>query len=188
MRLSGGKFKGHALAAPKQNRARPTSAKTRAAIFDLIEHAVGFDGWEERSVLDLFAGSGALGFEALSRGAAFCAFVDIEAASRSAIRVNIEKLQLYGCTALFKRDAKKLGRRPPRMAKAANIVFMDPPYGLGILQDALNHLAGSDWLALHPWVVIESEAGLELPRLDGLEILKQKKYGATQITLLRQTG
>src|SRR5215813_3342294 len=132
MRIVGGTFKGRAIAAPEGRATRPTSDRARESIFNVLAHADWSPGVEGRRVLDLFAGSGALGFEALSRGAAFALFVDTDAAARGAIRENIETLGLFGETRIHRRDATDLGLKPAGVGAPFDLVFLDPPYGKGL--------------------------------------------------------
>jgi 16S rRNA (guanine966-N2)-methyltransferase len=135
-------------------------------------------------VLDLFAGSGALGLEALSRGAAFCLFVETDAAARGAIRDNVEALQLYGCTRIHRRDASDLGPRPASAGAPFSLVFLDPPYARGLGEKALPQLARHGWIA--PDAVIVFERGGDEPelRLEGFTLLDGRVYGAARVLFL----
>src|SRR5262249_51334975 len=128
MRIVGGRFKGRTIAAPEGRETRPTSDRTREAMFNVLAHADWAPGMEGRRVLDLFAGSGALGLEALSRGAAFALFVETDAAARGVIRDNIEALGLFGVTRIHRRDATDLGVKPAGLGELFDLVFLDPPY------------------------------------------------------------
>src|SRR5262245_44780798 len=112
MRIVGGQFKGRAIAAPPGRDTRPTADRVRESVFNVLAHAEWSPGVEGRRVLDLFAGSGALGLEAMSRGAAFALFVETDAAARGAIRDNIEALGLFGTTRIHRSDATDLGLKP----------------------------------------------------------------------------
>ena len=137
MRIVAGVHKGRPLAAPKGRATRPTADRTREAVFNKLAHAPWSPGVEGARVLDLFAGSGALGFEAMSRGAAFCLFVETDPGARGAIRDNVEALGLYGTTRLHRRDATSLGRKPAALGAPFDLVFLDPPYGQGLGARAL---------------------------------------------------
>src|SRR5215813_10813764 len=124
MRIVGGKFKGRGLSAPPGRATRPTADRARQSIFNILEHAEWSPGLQGRRVLDLFAGSGALGLEALSRGAAFALFVETDEAARGAIRVNIEALSLFGVTRVHRRDATDLGKKPAGLGVSFDLVFI----------------------------------------------------------------
>ncbi len=189
MRIVGGRFRGRALATPPGEGTRPTSDRARQAVFNILEHAAwspiaGGGGWTGVRVLDLFAGSGALGLEAISRGASFCLFVDSDEAARGAIRANIETLGLFGATRLHRRDATSLGERPGAVADVFGLAFLDPPYGRGLTERALAGLDG--WLA--PGALAVVERGVAEPAIlaQGYETLDARDYGAARISFLRR--
>ncbi|MDB5443567.1 MAG: N6-adenine-specific methylase, partial [Phenylobacterium sp.] len=128
MRIVSGAFRGKAIKAPPGESTRPTSDRARQAVFNILEHAPWSQGLRDLRVIDLFSGSGALGLEALSRGAAFCLFVETDEAARGAIRENIDALQLFGATRVHRRDATDLGVRPGADGPAFDLAFLDPPY------------------------------------------------------------
>ena len=134
MRVVGGKLRGRALAAPKSQAIRPTADRLREALFNILVHAYG-DPVSGARVLDLFAGTGALGIEAISRGAAFVLFVDEGAEARALLRDNVETLGLGGVTRIFRRDATKLGEARP--IEPFTLAFLDPPYKQGRALPAL---------------------------------------------------
>src|SRR3954447_10405239 len=134
MRIVGGRLRGRALAAPKTQAIRPTADRLRESLFNILMHAYG-DPITGARVMDLFAGTGALGLEALSRGAAFALFVDDGAEARGIVRENIEALGLGGATRLFRRDVPRLGTAGPR--PPFELVFCDPPYGRSLAAPAL---------------------------------------------------
>ena len=144
MRIVGGALRGRTLTAPKSQSVRPTSDRLRESIFDILAHSYD-DALEGAIVVDLFAGTGALGLEALSRGASRALFIDDGAEARALLRANIETLALGGVTRVFRRDATKLGFAPP--GEAFSLAFLDPPYGKGLAPLALGQLMGGDWLA-----------------------------------------
>ena len=185
MRIVSGAFRGKALAAPAGSATRPTSDRARQAVFNILEHAPWAPGLRDARVIDLFAGSGALGLEALSRGAAFCLFVESDAAARGAIRENVEAMQLFGRTRVHRRDATELGVRPGADEPAFSLAFLDPPYAKGLGETALARLAEGGWLAPGAVVVFErgaDEAGFSVP---GFEILDERRYGAARAWFLR---
>jgi 16S rRNA (guanine966-N2)-methyltransferase len=158
MRIVGGRFRGRALAAPAGQGTRPTSDRARQAIFNILEHAPWAPALEGRRVIDLFAGSGALGFEALSRGASFCLFVETDEGARGAIRDTVEALGLFGATRVHRRDAATLGPRPGGMGGPFGLAFLDPPYGQGLAERALAELRHGGWLTEDAAVVVERGA------------------------------
>lgn len=185
MRVVGGKHKGHQLVAPKGLDVRPTTDRVREAVFNVLAHgsflAAGLEGLR---VLDLFAGSGALGLEALSRGAAFALFVEQAPAARGAIQKNIETLGLTGHTKVFRRDALQLGRRPANVARPFDLVFLDAPYGSGAGPIALQHARDGDWLAPQARAVLEISAKQDLPSINGFTMEDSRIYGDTQVMFL----
>ena len=142
MRIVSGRFRGKAIATPPGLNTRPTGDRARQAVFNILEHAAWSRPLEGARVMDVFAGSGALGFEAISRGAAFCLFVETDEAARGAIRDNIEAFGLFGAARVHRRDATDLGVRPGSAGPAFDLVFMDPPYAKGLGERALASLAG----------------------------------------------
>lgn len=185
MRIVSGDFRGKVLATPAGEATRPTSDRARQAIFNILEHAPWSDGVRDRRVIDLFAGSGALGFEALSRGAAFCLFVETDEAARGAIRENVDALGLFGRTRVHRRDATQLGVRPGADGPAFELAFLDPPYGKGLGETALARLAAGGWLARGATVVLERGAGEPEFEAEGYEKLDARDYGAARVHFLR---
>ena len=184
MRIIGGQRRGLQLAEVGQGdeaaHLRPTSDRVREAIFNLLLNG-GYDNPVQGArVLDLFAGTGALGLEALSRGAARVAFVDDGATSRALLRRNIEKMQAMGVTDVWRRDATKLG---PNRGPGYTLVFLDPPYGKSLGEAALASALSGKWLAPGALIVWE-EGSAALPPA-GLTLLDQRRYGDTHVTLLR---
>jgi 16S rRNA (guanine966-N2)-methyltransferase len=189
MRIVSGDFRGRAIAAPEGSATRPTSDRARQAVFNILEHAAWSNGVRGRRVVDLFAGSGALGFEALSRGAAFCLFVETDEAARGAIRENVAGLDpsggLFGVTRVHRRDATDLGVRPGGDGPAFDLAFLDPPYAKGLGEVALAKLAEGGWLA--PGALIVFERGVSEPAfaVEGFEALDVRDYGAARVHFLR---
>ena len=192
MRIVSGQYRGRALIAPSGAATRPTSDRARQAVFNVLEHAAWSPGLADARVIDLFAGSGALGLEALSRGAAFCLFVETDAAARGAIRQNTETLapggDLFGRTRIHRRDATDLGPRPGGDGAPFDIAFLDPPYAKGLGERALAQLIDGGWLAPGAIVVLErgaDEAELVAP---GFEVLDDRRYGAARVFFMRGAG
>lgn len=185
MRIIAGSHKGRALAAPKGRKTRPTADRTRESIFNKLAHASWSDGLENKRVMDLFAGSGALGFEAMSRGASFCLFVETDAGARGAIRDNVEALQLWATTRLHRRDATAMGPKPANLGPPFDLVFLDPPYGKGLGELALSRLLEGGWLS--PDAIAVLEVGIdETPETPGWERLDEGEYGAARVVYLRR--
>lgn len=183
MRIVGGTLKGRALATPGGQTTRPTSDRARESLFNIMAHA----GWarplDGARVLDLFAGSGALGFEAISRGAAFALFVETDAAARGAIRDNIEALSLFGVTRIHRRDATDLGARPAGLASPFDLVFLDPPYGKGLGERALSRLLPGGWITPEATIVFECAAD-ETVATAGFTLHDERVWGAAKVLFL----
>jgi 16S rRNA (guanine966-N2)-methyltransferase len=185
LRIVSGEFRGKTLVAPEGQATRPTSDRARESIFNILEHAPWSDGVRDARAIDLFAGSGALGFEALSRGATFCLFVETDEAARGAIRDNVDALGLFGRTRVHRRDATDLGVRPGADGPAFNLAFLDPPYGNGLGEIALGKLAAGAWLAPGATVVFERGASEPAFEVEGFEPLDTRDYGAARVHFLR---
>lgn len=186
MRIVAGKHRGSALATPASGSLaiRPTSDRLRESVFNILEH--GYDNvFEGARVMDVFAGTGALGFEAMSRGAKTCLFVEEAAEARGLTRRNQDSLGLMGTTRIFRRDATAMGSIGP--AEPYTLVFLDPPYGKGLAEKALASLLAGGWLADKALVVIEEVAKAEVVLPEGLERLDQRLYGETQVVFARRT-
>ena len=181
MRIVGGKFRGRRIAGPASTAIRPTSDRTRESIFNILAHAYG-DPVAGARVLDLFAGTGALGLEALSRGAAFALFVDEGAEARAVIRENVQTLGTAGVSRIFRRDATKLGDVHPN--DPFSLAFLDPPYGKGLAEKALGSARDGGWLAADALVVVEETKGaFQTP--EGFEEIERRDYDDTEIVFLR---
>jgi len=183
MRIIGGEFRGRRIVAPKGTVARPTTDRTRESLFNILAHRPGFS-FEALRVIDLFAGSGALGLEALSRGAAFCLFVETDPAARGAIRENIETLALFGRTKVHSRSATRLGPLPASAAPPFDLAFLDPPYGKGLIAPALNSLSAGGWLSPGALVVVEHPATEEVPPPKAYTALTTRRFGDSALSLL----
>lgn len=182
MRIVGGRFGGRTLAAPKSQNIRPTSDRLREAVFNILAHGYG-DPVTGARVLDLFAGTGALGLEAMSRGAAFALFVDDGAEARALLRQNVESLGLGGVTRIFRRDAARLGAAHPN--PPFGLVFLDPPYRKGLAEASLASLRAGGWLTPDALVVVEeaADAGFEAPKW--YDEVERRRYDDTEFTFLR---
>lgn len=185
MRIVAGRFKGRALTSPAGAATRPTSDRARAAIFNMLEHSPWAPALAGARVLDLFAGTGALGLEALSRGAGHVLFVETADAALAALRANIAALGPSGSSRVWKRDATTLSPRPATAGDAFHLAFLDPPYGKGLVEAALHRLKAGAWLA--PGAVLVAEQGAGEPELaaDGFAVLDMRRYGAARVTILR---
>lgn len=185
MRITGGTFRGRALAQPRDARVRPTADKVRQAIFNILNHndfGIGFS-LEGARVADLFAGTGALGLEALSHGARFALFVDDHAQSRALIRENVEALGLTGATKIWRRDATDLGPLAAGSGGPFELVFLDPPYRKDLVAPALASLGGG-WLAPGALIVAETGEDENLAPAQGFEKLDERIYGDTRVAFL----
>jgi 16S rRNA (guanine966-N2)-methyltransferase len=173
--------------APKGQSTRPTADRARQALFNVLEHAAWAPGLAGARVIDSFAGSGALGLEALSRGADFCLFVDNDPAARDAVAANISALGCEARCAVVARDGRRLGLRTPDHGEAFSLAFLDPPYGGGIVVPALDALATGGWLRPGAIAVVERGVGegpLEVARF---EVLDERQWGAARVTFLAVT-
>ena len=185
MRIVGGRFRGRPLAGPSTDAIRPTSDRLREAIFNVLAHAYD-DPIAGARIIDLFAGTGAMGIEALSRGAAYALFVDDGAAARGLIRQNVEALGLGGATRLFRRDATRMGPAAPN--EPFSLVFCDPPYGRDLVRPALASCAEGGWLNRDALVVVEENAAAELSWPPGFDQIERRTYGDTQVGFGRYRG
>ncbi len=181
MRIVAGRWRGRPLAGPKSQGVRPTADRLRETLFNILMHAYG-DPVSGARVLDLFAGTGALGLEALSRGAAFALFVDAGAEARAIIRENVERLGAGGVSRIFRRDATKLG--PAHPAEPFALVFLDPPYGEGLAEKALAAARAGGWLADDALIVVEETTGA-FAAPEGFAEIERRVYDDTELTFLR---
>jgi 16S rRNA (guanine966-N2)-methyltransferase len=182
MRIVGGRLRGRALAAPKSQAIRPTADRLRESLFNILVHAYD-DPIAGARVLDLFAGTGALGVEALSRGAAFALFVDQASEARALIRANVAALGLGGVTRIFRRDARKLGDAHP--LEPFTLAFLDPPYGAALAQPALAAAAAGGWLAPGALVIVEEAAKAGFIAPQGFRQLERRSYDDSVLIVLR---
>ncbi len=184
MRIVGGRFRGRALTAPDTLATRPTSDRVREAVFNILMHGIADLQIAGARVLDLFAGSGALGLEALSRGASFCLFVDTSPAARGQIRRNVEALGLTGATKIFRRDATDLGAAGALAGFA--LAFLDPPYDdLRLGEKALACAAAGGWLAAGAVVVLEQRRGSPTALASPFTVIERRNWGGTEVVFAR---
>ena len=185
MRITGGRLGGRNLVSPNDMAVRPTSDRTRQAIFNILAHKdFGIEfSLEGIAVADLFAGGGALGIEALSRGARYCLFVDEDADSRALQRQNVEGLGLTGITKIWRRDATDLGPLNTGSGGPFGLVFLDPPYRKNLVPPALKSLKNGGWLAANALLVVETSKGEPIDA-DGFSVIDSRDYGETQIIFL----
>jgi 16S rRNA (guanine966-N2)-methyltransferase len=184
LRIVGGRFRGRAISAPTGTLTRPTSDKVRESLFNILAHGIEEFEIEGARVLDLFSGTGAFGLEALSRGAAYCLFVDDNADARGIIRENIEAFGLTGASKVWRRDATKLGAAAPM--QPFQLLFADPPYGKGLGERALAAAADGGWLASGAVCVLEERADVEPPIPSAFTLAEKRVYSDTAIYLLRK--
>ncbi|ODT07614.1 MAG: 16S rRNA (guanine(966)-N(2))-methyltransferase RsmD [Mesorhizobium sp. SCN 65-20] len=181
MRVVGGDLRGRALATPRDHAIRPTTDRAREAVFNVLAHRFA-DRLEGARVLDLFAGTGALGIEALSRGASYCVFIEESAEGRGLIRTNVESFGLTGRTKIFRRDATGLGEAGT-MAPFG-LVFADPPYGKGLGELALRSARAGGWLAPGALCVVEETASVAFEPGPGFTVLDERSYGETVVRFI----
>jgi 16S rRNA (guanine966-N2)-methyltransferase len=187
MRITAGSFGGRSLVPPRDSRVRPTADKVRQAVFNILAHndfGTGFS-LDGARVADLFAGTGAMGIEALSRGARYCLFVDDNAESRALVRENVEALHLTGATKIWRRDATKLGAMAAGAGGPFELVVIDPPYRKGLIAPALASLRVGGWLSPAALVVAETGEDEAIQGADGFTLLDERVYGDTRVTFLR---
>lgn len=185
MRIVAGSLKGRTIVTPEGQGTRPTSDRARQAVFNVLEHASWAEPLAGQRVMDLYAGSGALGFEAISRGAAFALFVETDDEARGAIRENADAYGIMGRTRVHRRSASELGVRPGSDGEAFDLAFLDPPYRKGLGEQTLLRLLEGNWL--QPGAVVVFERGSDEPEIDtpGYERLDARDYGAARVLFLR---
>lgn len=182
MRIVGGKLRGRTLQGPASNAVRPTSDRLRETLFNILAHSYD-NPVEGARTMDLFAGTGAMGIEAISRGARFALFVDASAGACANIRANIEALGLAGTSRVLRHDVRKLGAAPEQ--ERFNLVFLDPPYGRGFVAPALKTLRDGGWLGKDALVVIEESAGADAGLPEGFSLDQARCYGDTKVMFAR---
>ncbi|HVV42295.1 MAG TPA: 16S rRNA (guanine(966)-N(2))-methyltransferase RsmD [Nitrobacter sp.] len=182
MRVVGGRLKGRALASPSTQQIRPTADRLRESLFNILAHAYD-DPITDARVLDLFAGTGALGIEAASRGAKFTLFVDNGAEARALLRNNVEALGLGGMTKVYRRDATDLG--PAHPVEPFSLVFLDPPYRMGLAGKAVASLRDGGWLTEGALLVVEEARAVAFAAPEGFDELERRAYDDTEFVFLR---
>ena len=181
MRIVAGKFRGKALLSPSDDSIRPTSDRARESVFNILASRIGvhLDGLK---VLDLFAGTGALGLEALSRGASYGVFIEESAEGRGLIRTNVEAFGLTGRTKIFRRDATALGEAGT--LAAFGLIFADPPYGKGLGERALRSAKAGGWLLPGALCVVEETASAPFEVGPEFSVVDERNYGETVIRFI----
>ena len=182
MRIVGGDFRGRVLATPKSDAIRPTTDRTRESLFNILAHAYG-DVLAGARVLELFAGTGAVGLEALSRGAAAALFVEMSVEGRGLLRNNIEALALQGRAKIFRRDATALGSAGT--IEPFSFLFADPPYGNGAGEKAFAAAAAGGWLVPGALSILEEHADVEPHCPATFELLESRRFGDTRMHFYR---
>ena len=182
MRIVGGRLGGRTLASPRSQAIRPTTDRLRESLFNILVHAYG-DPVTGARVLDLFAGTGALGLEALSRGAASALFVDDAAEARALLRENVASLGLGGVSRIFRRDATRLG--PVHPNEPFSLAFLDPPYGKSLAEKALVSARDGGWLMRGALIVVEEASDTAFTIPEGFEELERRRYDDTEVTFLK---
>lgn len=186
MRIVAGAFRGREIRTPEGQETRPTSERAREAVFNILAHADWAPPLPGARVIDLFAGSGALGLEALSRGAAFCLFVETSATARGCIRANIEAFGLFGATRIHRRSATDLGEKPAGVGPPFTLAFLDPPYRTNLAASALDQVTRGDWLSPDAVAVVETSSAEPGPAPPGWSVEMERAYGATRVTFLKR--
>ncbi len=183
MRIVGGALRGRRLVAPEGRTVRPTADRAREGLFNILDHGAAFADFQlaGASVVDAFAGTGALGLEALSRGAAHAIFLETDPDALKALRRNIATLDQGDRADVLSRDAT----RPGRAATRCTLALLDPPYGADLAAPALSALAANGWLADNAVAVVEHAERETLAPPDGFEPLSQRRYGAAVFTFFR---
>ncbi|MEZ5832527.1 MAG: 16S rRNA (guanine(966)-N(2))-methyltransferase RsmD [Dongiaceae bacterium] len=184
MRIEAGSHKGTKLSVPEGEDVRPTSDRARQAIFNVLIHR--FDAVEGVAVLDAFAGSGALGLEALSRGAERLVAMELAKPALDALKRNISACRENARTLVFACNALTPPQAQPRYAPCS-LVFLDPPYGQGLITPALAALDKAGWIAPGALIVAEMGAREELPAMEGIAVEDVRRYGKARVSFLRAT-
>ncbi len=181
MRIIAGEWRGRPLAAPEGQDTRPTADRTREGLFSMLLSRVG--SFEGLHVADLFAGTGALGLEALSRGAAHCVFVENDRAASETLRQNIGRFSADDRTEVRAQSVEHAA--PP--ARPCDILFMDPPYATGLAEMALRRVADPAWVAPSGWLSVETNG--DRPTLpSGFALEAERRFGKAYLFLLRRSG
>ncbi len=185
MRIVGGTLRSRKLSGPSGATTRPTSDRVRESLFNILAHSIENLELANARVLDLFAGTGALGFEALSRGAKFCLFVEENQAARAVIRENADSLGVIGLCKIWRRDATQLGSCEPQ--SPFDLIFVDPPYGKGLGEKALSSAVTGGWFGTSATAVLEESIEAIIPDIAGLNLIDRREYGDTQVRIYSKT-
>jgi 16S rRNA (guanine966-N2)-methyltransferase len=185
VRIVGGEFRGRALATPKSSDIRPTTDRTRESLFNILSHAYP-EALDGTRVIDLFAGTGAVGLEALSRGSSQALFVETSVEGRGLLRTNIETLGLQGRARIFRRDATDLGA--PGTVQPFHFLFADPPYGKGLGEAAIDQCQRHGWLVLGALVILEERADVDPSVAATFQPLEIRTFGDTRMHFYRYGG
>ncbi|MEL6829123.1 MAG: 16S rRNA (guanine(966)-N(2))-methyltransferase RsmD [Pseudomonadota bacterium] len=183
MRIVAGHLRGRVITPPESKGTRPTSDKTRETLFNILQHADWAPPLENAAILDLYAGSGALALEALSRGAASAVLIDMAQSARRAMRENVDRLGVSDRTEILKRDVTRLGACPETHPSGFDLILCDPPYRKGLAQRALETISSGDWLAPHGVVALETAADEEIEDA-GWHRHAQRKIGPAMLWFL----
>jgi 16S rRNA (guanine966-N2)-methyltransferase len=186
MRIVGGRFKGRNIDGPTTGATRPTSDRTRESVFNILAHGIADFELEGARALDLFAGTGALGLEALSRGAKFCQFVEESSEARGIIRKNADALGAIGLCKIWRRDATDLGPCSPQ--SPFSLVFADPPYNKGMGEKALRSLVEGEWLFPDAIVMLEESVEATVADVNRLTLIDTREYGDTRVRFYRYSS
>lgn len=184
MRISGGARRGKRLRVPPGSIVRPTSERARQAVFNILAHGANGGDPEGLRVLDVFAGVGAMGLEALSRGAVHATFIESDPRAAAALRANVRDLDVDERATIIRADATRLGPPPPGDALPADLVFLDPPYGQDLAAPVLTALDGRGWIGSQAICVVEVAAKEPFAAPAGFEVHDERRYGAARIVLL----
>jgi len=183
MRIVGGHMKGRRIAAPSGHGTRPTSDQARESIFNILTHADWAPDLDDARVIDIFAGSGALGLEAISRGASFCLFVETEPKARAAIRENVDTMGLGGVTRVHRRDATRLRVEPANMRGPFTHIFLGPPYNKGLASPVLRKLQSQNLISDDAVIVYEMGKDEE-PNLNRFVVHDTRVWGAAKVVFM----
>lgn len=185
MHIFSGALKGRKILSPKGKTVRPTSGRTREAIFNILTHGNFLDGnktaIENSNVLDLYCGSGALAFEAISRGASHAVCIDIENINLEMVRQNAQKMGIEKQITCIRSDSSN----PPPARMACQLVFIDPPYATGLAEKTLKNIASTNWLADKAIIVMELDKKEDVAIPEAFEALDERRYGITKLVILR---
>ena len=185
MRIIAGKHRGRPIRLPPSGGVRPTADRVRESLFDILTHGIDWPGFDEAHVIDVFAGTGACGLEALSRGAAQATFIDFDNATLLAIRRNAAGIGEVHNIALLGLDATRLPPPPGAAGAPCSLAFLDPPYGSGMAGPALQGLASRHWIEPGAIAVVEVAAREPLVAPPGFAVVDERIYGAARLVFLR---